>query len=96
MAVVSEALSLNLNFSFLAGGWVNPDSDSILPEKFLRYNRELKPGPFGRQSVVLTRGGVQRLQIPAGILTLTAGLEGRDSADYATISDSFTYHDIYL
>ena len=67
--VVSKALSLNLNFSFLnrislllisssyqlaSRGWVDPVPDPILPEKFLGYSRESNPGPLGWQSDVLT------------------------------------------
>ena len=35
-------------------GWVDPVLDPILPEKFLWYSQELKPGPLGWQSSVLT------------------------------------------
>ena len=63
--VVSKALSLNLNFSFLnwipllliqvatqlsSRGWVDPIPDPILPEKFLGYSQESNPGPLGWQS----------------------------------------------
>ena len=58
--VVSKALTLDLNFSFLtrislhqvatqlaSRGWVDPVPDPILPEKFLGYSRESNPGPLG-------------------------------------------------
>ena len=61
--VVSKALSLNLNFSFL--NWISlllmsssypivPVPDPILPSKILRYSRESNPEPLGWQSDILT------------------------------------------
>ena len=62
--VVSKALSLNLNFSFLnqisqlvnkvatqmsSHSWVNPVPDPIFPEKFLRYSQESNLGSLGWQ-----------------------------------------------
>ena len=66
---LAKRLSLNLNFSFLNRILLflisssypivltrlsGPIPDRILSEKFLWYSRELNPGPFGWQSVVLT------------------------------------------
>ena len=31
-------------------GWVDPDPDPILPEKFQGYSRESNPGPIGWQT----------------------------------------------
>ena len=67
--MVSKALCLNLNISFL--NWISlllisssyrivltrlggPVPDLILPETFLGYSRESNPGPLGCQSDVLT------------------------------------------
>ena len=73
--VVSKAISLNLNFSFLnrisllvilnscplsLRGWVDRVSVPILSEKFLWYSRKSKPGPFGLQSDLLITIQYQR------------------------------------
>ena len=67
--VVSKALSLNLNFTFLNRILLllisssypigltrlgGPVSDPILPEQFLGYSRESNPGRLGWQSDVVT------------------------------------------
>ena len=48
--------------------WVDPVPDPMLLEKFLRYSRQLNPGPLGWQSDVLTtipnRWSLKRMEAP--------------------------------